>query len=148
MNTEITDTPVGWIFYDADCEFCIGWVARFYPLLRPRGFRFAPLQADWVRERLQNRGIDSTTIQEMRLLLGDGLCYGGGDAVIRLARELWWAWPLSWIGSFAPGRFLIGRVYRWIAVNRHCLKGSCAARPGRKLQDPGHSAAAGFYDFP
>lgn len=119
MDSRVSHDGKGWIFYDGECAFCIGWVNRVKPVLEPRGFRFAALQESWVCERLQlSKG---APLMEMVLLKPDGQSFGGGDAVIELARAVWWAWPL-YLAAHLPGaRWLIGKVYARIAAHRHCL---------------------------
>ena len=61
----------------------------------------------------------------MRVLRPDGHCIGGADALLEIARDFWWAWPLRQIGQI-PGIIHILRViYRWIARNRSCAAGNC-----------------------
>jgi len=113
----------GWVCYDGDCALCLRWLRRVeHPLLR-RGFGFAPLQTNWVRARLNLTETDLLT--EMRLLLPDRNVVGGADAVVALARHVWWLWPL-WLASHIPGAMPIIRAsYRYIARNRHCASGAC-----------------------
>ena len=33
-------------------------------------------------------------LREMRVATGDGNIYGGAEAIVYLARQIWWAWPL------------------------------------------------------
>ena len=64
-------------------------------------------------------------LREMRLLLADGRDLGGADAVVEIARHIWWAWPL-WLVSRVPGaRAILRAIYRVIAANRHCIGGAC-----------------------
>jgi len=68
----------------------------------------------------------------MRLLLADGRSVGGADAVVEIARHVWWAWPL-WLVSRFPGmRPVLRAVYRSIAANRHCVGGVCKV-PRRRV---------------
>ncbi|HXW55033.1 MAG TPA: DUF393 domain-containing protein [Candidatus Cybelea sp.] len=128
VNTEITDRaegPVrGWIFFDSGCAFCQRWVRRVKPILGPRGFAFAPLEAAPSRPRLGIR--PEQLLDEMRVLLPDGRIYGGADAVVALARYLWWAGPLV-LAAHLPGfRRVLRFAYRRVALRRHCLEGTCA----------------------
>ena len=55
----------------------------------------------------------------------DGHCIGGADALLEIARDFWWAWPLRQLRPI-PGVTQILRVaYRWIARNRSCAAGNC-----------------------
>jgi alginate O-acetyltransferase complex protein AlgI len=133
VNTEITDRKNkelnGWIFYDAECALCCGWAFRTKKLLNDRGFEFIPLQTAWAKQRL---GLtDATALIEMRLLLADGKIFGGADALIETARNIWWTWPV-WAISKIPGVIFIFRaIYRFIAARRNCVNNACAA-PRRK----------------
>jgi len=131
VNTEITDmsvaSPKEWVFYDGDCRICLGFVRRVGPLLRRRGFGLAPLQADWVMRRL---GLSpGAPLTEMRVLLADGATPGGAEAVIALARRVWWAWPVALFAKIPVGAALLCYFYRRLAASRHCCNGACAMRP-------------------
>ena len=69
MN-ETKTNPVGWILYDDSCGFCRRWVPFWERTLQKRGFAIAPLQADWVTEKLQLNEDD--LMQDLRLLLASG----------------------------------------------------------------------------
>jgi predicted DCC family thiol-disulfide oxidoreductase YuxK len=86
--------------------------------LHKKGFAVAPLQDPRVGPLL---GLSPTELlREMRLLFSDGQQFGGADAVVALAREIWWARPLVWLAAL-PGMLPILRsAYRWIAARRHC----------------------------
>ena len=78
----------------------------------------------------------------MELVKSDGRILGGADAVVELARRVWWGWPL-WVFAQAPGsRPLLRAAYRWIAARRHCLGGTCE-RPTTMLPG-GNRACFGF----
>jgi len=95
------DEPVrGWVLYDGDCPLCLATVARFTPLLLRHRFQIAPLQTPWVQERLGL--LPSTPLDEMKLLIDDGQIYGGADALLQMARGIWWAWPLFALACLAP----------------------------------------------
>jgi predicted DCC family thiol-disulfide oxidoreductase YuxK len=109
----------GWIGYDAECAFCQGWVRRWGPRLTPRGFVFTPLEEAFWRTRLAlpPGGIP----EEVKLLLADGRLLGGAEAILFLARTIWWLAPLAWAMRL-PGLFaLTSAIYRRIARHRHRL---------------------------
>lgn len=124
MTTETTKTndtlPLcGHVLYDDRCAMCTGLARRFEPVLRRRGFALAPLEAG------------PRTV--MRVVAANGRTSGGADAVVFIARRIWWAWPL-WAFSHLPGAMpVLRRAYRWIANHRHCMGGVCkvASHPPR-----------------
>ncbi len=125
----------GWLLYDGGCPFCAGWAARLEKPLTRRGFDLAPLQSPWVRECLDLPLSEPFT--EMRLLTVEGRDLGGADALVHLARGIWWAWPLFAV-SLLPGvRPLLRAGYRWVARDRHCRGGVCSvAAAGSRSMGP------------
>ena len=114
----------GWLFFDAECEFCTRvarWVA---PVLAGRGIGVAPLQDSRVAALLCMSSEES--LREMRLVCEDGTQWGGAEAAVRLSREIWWAKPLAWIARL-PGAMKVLRAgYSWIAEHRKCAAAGCA----------------------
>ena len=124
MNPFPPDRPVlGWILYDESCGFCRSGIHRWEKIFCRHGFAIAPLQADWVRERL---GIPTNRLlDDFRLLLVNGNLLSGVAAYRYLMRRVWWAWPIYLI-SITPGfRTLFDRAYRLIARNRHRISNTC-----------------------
>ena len=116
--------PRGWLLYDADCGFCTRWAWRIALFVGPRGFHLAPLQAPWVRARLALS--ESDLLHELRVLTAGDAVYGGADALVYLARQLWWAWPVAAL-AWLPGMMPLSRAaYRWVARHRHRLSAACA----------------------
>jgi predicted DCC family thiol-disulfide oxidoreductase YuxK len=113
----------GWLFFDADCVFCTRIARWLAPILARRGFAVAPLQDPRVGALL---GMErKELLRELRFLLSDGHHYGGADAVLAVAREIWWARPLLWL-SMLPGILDLLRVgYRWVAQSRSCSAHGC-----------------------
>ena len=121
--TEITEEPEalpfrGWIFFDEDCGFCRDLALRFERAFAERRFYLEPLQRKWVQERLDLTR--EQPLEEMRVLTADGQIFGGVDAVVFLARQLWWATPFAALARFASVHLLLDRGYRWIAAYRSC----------------------------
>jgi alginate O-acetyltransferase complex protein AlgI len=131
VNTEITEysgNEGGWIFYDAECRVCRNLKRAAAPLLAPRGFRFVPLQA----KPAPGFPVPVSNADEMRLLKPDGSVVGGADAVVAIARDVWWAWPL-WAFALIPRVMPVLRfAYRRVAARRNCLHGRCATRTGAR----------------
>jgi predicted DCC family thiol-disulfide oxidoreductase YuxK len=122
LTSEFTDSKGrharGWLFFDAECAFCVRIVRWLAATLDRRGLAWAPLQDARVGQLL---GLSpQELLLEMRLLLANGKQFGGADAAVALAREIWWARPLVWL-SVLPGMMaLLRSCYRWIAARRKC----------------------------
>jgi predicted DCC family thiol-disulfide oxidoreductase YuxK len=144
VNTEITETIRGWVFYDADCPFCTRWASRTDELLARHGWHLAPLQADWVWTRLTPK--DGEPLLEMKLLTTDGRVFGGADAVVHLARSIWWAWPVFALAQIPGVKPILRAIYRRIAQNRCCFGGRCAL-PAKPVAHHRHLTSS-FYDLP
>jgi predicted DCC family thiol-disulfide oxidoreductase YuxK len=115
----------GWLFFDAQCGFCTRIARWLAPILARRGFGVAPLQDPRVSALL---GLShEELLREMRVLLPDGAPYGGADAAVALAREIWWARPLVWAARIPGVMDLLRRGYRWVAARRRCVATSCAS---------------------
>jgi predicted DCC family thiol-disulfide oxidoreductase YuxK len=106
----------GWILYDAECRMCRDMMRRFEKTFSTRGFVFTPLQ-------LELKPGERPT--EMRVRTADGLDLGGVDAVLFLARFVWWGRPLRWFAKLPGAKTLLRRVYREIAFRRSCGSGAC-----------------------
>jgi predicted DCC family thiol-disulfide oxidoreductase YuxK len=127
MTTEISDNaaamPTGRIYFDAECRFCVAHRQRWGGVFERRGFVWLPLQTPGAAERL---GITESQLHtEMWLQVADGRKYSGVNAWAALLRHVWWLWLLGFVLAL-PGFNAAGHViYRWIAMNRHCLGGAC-----------------------
>ncbi len=72
-------------------------------------------------------------LTEMRALTPDGRVFGGGDAVIWLAKGIWWAWPLYALAQLPGMRAALRAAYRWVAARRSCPGGACKPRDAARL---------------
>ena len=113
----------GWLFFDAECAFCSRVARWLAPILERRDLAIAPLQDRRVGPLL---GLSKPELlREMRFLLSDGSQYGGADAAVVIAREIWWGHPLVWLAKI-PGMMQWLRAgYRWIAARRRCSAVRC-----------------------
>jgi len=59
--------------------------------LAKRGFAIAPLQSEWVQQKLEAQPAD--LLQDLRLLLVDGGQVRGADVYRYVMRRIWWAYP-------------------------------------------------------
>ncbi len=142
---KLTPMPLrGWVLYDGICPICRASVERWGPMLRRRGFDFAMLQTDWVRQYF-GLGVGELPA-EMKLLLPDGTQLGGVDALIAMGRTVWWLWPFAVLAGWPGFNALARAAYRWIAVNRYCLGDVCPLphhAPPRR-----HHAITTFLELP
>jgi predicted DCC family thiol-disulfide oxidoreductase YuxK len=146
LTSEFTDAKGrharGWLFYDRDCGFCTRTAMWLVPALTKRGIAIAPLQDPRVGALLGLSKED--LLVEMRVLLADDggsgqqsdgrrtdgrqssarqsvdLEFGGADAVVALAREIWWARPFLWFSKLPGGMRALDAGYRWVASRRRC----------------------------
>jgi len=128
LSSEMTDRKgrrarAGWVFFDAECSFCIALARRFGPILEPRGFALAPLQDPRVQELLALP--PEQLLLEMRVLTPGGRQFGGADALLFLARAVWWARPLCALAQLPGMRSILRAGYRWVAARRQCTTGAC-----------------------
>ena len=113
----------GTIYYDGACNLCTSGAARFGPMLRRRGFELAPLQSPDAAARL--RLTNAELLDEVRLLTPEGRVRGGADAILHVARHVWWATPM-WAISRVPGVTpLLRHAYRRLVPYRYCVAGRC-----------------------
>jgi len=118
----------GWILYDDSCGICRRWVPFWENTLRKRGFEIAPLQADWVKAKLELS--EAAMLQDLRLLLPDGNLISGADTYRYAMKRIWWATPV-YLFSIAPfGRNIFDWCYRRFAANRHQISRACQL-PGK-----------------
>lgn len=114
----------GWLFFDAECGFCTRIARWLAPILRRRGMAVAPLQDPRVGALL---GLSrEELLRELRLLLSDGRQFGGADAVVALAHEIWWARPLVWLSKPRRMKDVLRSGYSYFAAKRSCAAHGCA----------------------
>lgn len=132
LSAEITDTKGsrarrGWVFFDRDCAVCTSLARRFRRSLEKRGFGLAALQDPRVRALLALPPED--LLREMRVATTEGKFYGGAEAIVFLARQIWWAWPVYGAAKFPGIPRLFDAAYGWFAARRTCLSGLCSVSP-------------------
>lgn len=132
----------GWVFYDAECRFCVAGMQRWGGLFARRGFEWLPLQTPGAAERL---GVtDEQLLAEMWLQLADGRVFSGVNSWSVLFRSVWWLWPLGVLLAVPGLNAIAAWVYRWIARNRHCLGGTCKIHSHAKA----HNRHNSFLELP
>jgi predicted DCC family thiol-disulfide oxidoreductase YuxK len=138
LSSEITDikgrhAALAWVFFDRDCRVCTSLARRFRRTLEKRGFGLAALQDPRVQSLLDLP--PAQLLREMRVATAEGRVLGGADAVIYLARQIWWAWPLYAAAQLPGSLRLLDAAYRWFSDHRTCSSGAYSTI-GRK----GHEA--------
>ncbi len=122
MNQNLP-TPIGWILYDDSHGICRRWIPFWEKTLRKRGFAIAPLQADWVRQRLAL--VETELLHDLRLLLANGELIHGADTYRYAMKHIWWAYPIYLFSVMLAGKSLFNCCYRKFAVHRHRLSQAC-----------------------
>lgn len=113
----------GWLFFDAECRFCTRTARWLLPMLERRGLAVAALQDARVGALLGLRKAE--LLRELRFLLSDGSQFGGADAVLAVAREIWWGQPLVWVTKIPGMMPQLRRAYYWFAARRNCAAAHC-----------------------
>src|SRR5260370_39523254 len=117
----------GWFFFDAECEFCAGIATWLMGRMRRRGLAVAPLQDPRVGSLL---GLSQEELlRAICFVRTDGRRYIGVSAVLAVAREVWWAWPLLWIARVPGMMSVMQGGYWWGAHRRGCSAGALATGP-------------------
>ena len=115
----------GWLFFDAECTFCTRIARLLVSPMRPRGLEIAALQDPRVGALLALSREE--LLRAVRFVCADGRQFAGADALLAVARELWWARPLAWLARI-PGVLLALRAgYRWGAARWKCHPDYCVA---------------------
>ncbi|HKQ87006.1 MAG TPA: DUF393 domain-containing protein [Candidatus Acidoferrales bacterium] len=127
LSSEWTDSKGrharGWLFFDADCNFCTRIARGLAPIMQRRALALAPLQDPRVASLL---GLSrEELLLEIKFLAPDGQRYGGADAVVAVAREIWWAKPVVWLAKVPWIMASFRSLYRWIAARRRCSAIGC-----------------------
>jgi predicted DCC family thiol-disulfide oxidoreductase YuxK len=134
LSAEMTDTKGrhaerGWICFDRDCTICTSLARRFYRTFEKRGFGLAALQDPRVAALLALP--PNQLLKEMRVVTTEGQIHGGAEAIVYLAKQVWWAWPLFAIAQIPGVSQILGIGYRWVADHRPCSSGTCSVAQKR-----------------
>jgi predicted DCC family thiol-disulfide oxidoreductase YuxK len=116
----------GWLFFDAECAFCTRTARWLRPILERRELAVAALQDPRVGALLGLAKED--LLRELRFLLSDGSQFGGADAVLAVAREIWWGRPMVWLARIPGMMEQMRRGYYWFAGRRSCAATRCAVQ--------------------
>jgi predicted DCC family thiol-disulfide oxidoreductase YuxK len=130
MASENSDIK-GWVLYDGDCGLCSRWVPFWESTLKKRGFRIAPLQADWVGKKFALSEQELTS--DFRVLLANGERLAGAEVYRYLMRRIWWATPFYVLSVLPMFRMLFDAGYRAFADNRYWISRTCRLPANRAL---------------
>jgi predicted DCC family thiol-disulfide oxidoreductase YuxK len=130
----------GWVFFDRDCSVCTSLAQRFRRPLEARGFGLAALQDRRAQALLPSPPQD--LLREMRVATSDGKVYGGAQAIVYLARQIWWAYPLFLAAKLPNIPRVLDAGYRWFADHRGCVSGVCSL-PSQGSTDSANRHAGG-----
>jgi predicted DCC family thiol-disulfide oxidoreductase YuxK len=129
LTSEYTDSKGrharGWLFFDAECGFCTRLARWLAPILARRGIATAALQDARVGALLGTS--HSELLRELRFVLSGGRQFGGAEALVAMAREIWWARPLVWLARIPGAENLLHEGYHWVAGRRSCAAMECVA---------------------
>ena len=117
----------GWILYDDACGFCSRWVGFWKETVRRRGFDVTPLQAPWVRGRVEFA--PEQLLDDLRLLHVDGTVTEGADVYRFVMRRIWWAYPAYCLSTLPILRGVFDRTYAAFKRNRYRVSRSCGLGP-------------------
>jgi len=117
----------GWLFFDGECGFCIRLARWLEPILLRRNLAVAPLQDPRVGALLGLRREE--LLREIRFLWSDGAQHLGAEAIVTVAREIWWGLPLVWFSKIPGGMNLLRKGYRWVSAQRSCHADECIIVP-------------------
>lgn len=108
----------GWLFFDGECEFCTRLARLLARSMRRHGLAIAPLQDPRVIALL---GLSrEELLRSVRFITGDGKQYGGADALLALAQELWWARPIAYMARIPQVKHSLASAYSWGAQRFGC----------------------------
>jgi predicted DCC family thiol-disulfide oxidoreductase YuxK len=129
LSAEMTDTKGrhaarGWVFFDRDCRVCTSLARRFRRTFEKRGFGLAALQDPRVAALLALPSEE--LLREMRVITCEGEIHGGAEAIVYLAGQIWWAWPLFAAARIPGVPRILDACYRWFADHRPCSSGTCS----------------------
>jgi len=117
------------ILFDGVCNLCNSSVQFVIKRDKKDIFRFAPLQSDIGKKMVDERGIDTSTVDSIILVEPNIAYYTKSSAAIEIANDLGGIWqilnvftyilPVSvrdWIYDF-----IARNRYKWFGKKEHCM---------------------------
>ncbi|MBI3195212.1 MAG: DUF393 domain-containing protein [Ignavibacteriae bacterium] len=117
MNEFVQTDPNCVLLYDASCRVCSRGVLGLKKLLTKQGVEIAPLQEQWVKEKLHLT--ESELLRDVRLLLNDGTLIEGASVYRYALRKTWWTFPLYLLSVLPLFNALFDWSYKMVAKRRY-----------------------------
>ena len=109
------------ILFDGVCNLCTGSVIFIIRRDPEAYFRFAALQSTFGQSILKERNLDPERLRSIVLIRGENV-YERSRAVLEIAKQLNWPWPLFYVFVLVPG-FIRNLLYDLIGRYRYRLFG-------------------------
>lgn len=110
------------VFFDGVCNLCNSSVQRIIKN-DPKGkFKFAALQSNYACATLGSDSHHIKNLESIVLITPSGKCYSKTRAVLRIAVQLKFPYPLFGLLFIFP-YFLRDVFYQWISINRYKIFG-------------------------
>ncbi|MDX2084925.1 MAG: DUF393 domain-containing protein [Candidatus Melainabacteria bacterium] len=142
------------VYYDCHCAFCRQSIAGLKRIHQSRShapvIEWCCLETAASDPRMQ--GVSSQALRRrMQAVDSNGRCWEGIDAIHAiLQRGPFWCAPFGWIYQLPGARWVLSRLYDWVADNRYRLvpcqsPNSCGPvtddKPAVQPQHPGRNDA-------
>ena len=106
------------ILFDGVCNLCNGAVQFVIQRDKKDVFRFAALQSEIGQKLIDERGIDTSTVDSIILIDPGVAYYTKSTAALKIAEDLKGIWSITSVFIYLPERFR-NIVYDFIARNRY-----------------------------
>lgn len=107
----------GLVLFDGVCNLCNNSVQRIISNDENDYFRFASLQSDFAKEKLNEFGLVSEHLKSV-ILIENNKIYTKSTAALRIAKKLKGAYKILYVFIIIPS-FIRDFVYNYIAKNRY-----------------------------
>lgn len=107
------------ILFDGVCNLCNSSVQFVIKRDKRDIFRFAPLQSDIGKKMIDERGIDTSTVDSIILIEPKIAYYTKSSAAIEIANDLGGIWKLFNVFTYILPLSMRDWVYDFIARNRY-----------------------------
>lgn len=116
----------GLIIFDGSCGVCSTFIGRNRKFFERYGFSVVPLQEPWAKE---TTGLtEEDLLKAIHLFTKDGEVLRGIDFIERLARKVWWMFPIYWLMKIKFFKDCLGWLYVKFANNRQQISKVCGLK--------------------